>query len=412
VIASGGVVDSGVVVDAPSLEPDTSPGTTDTRPPAEPDMRTTADAYPDAAVPFGSFKATGNMTTARYQHTATLLSNGNVLIVGGVGETWSQGLPSYNPMASAELYDPTAGTFTATGSMAAARVNHTATLLSNGTRTDTVLITGGTNNYDTFFPILASAELYDPAAWKFTAIGSMTARRSSHTATLLPNGQVLIAGGDNTDSGVLTSAELYDPSTGTFAATGNMTVGRAGHTATLLGNGKVLVVGGWNSVAGHSVNLASAELYDPAAGTFTATGNMTFAVAFSTATLLGNGKVLIASTEGTANLYDPLTGTFAFAGLMANTVRGANFATSLLPSGQVLITGGSGIYTTLPDSKIVAGTEQYDPVAGKFTTAGNMTTGREQHTATLLDNGKVLVVGGLGFQQMNEVYLASAEVYQ
>jgi hypothetical protein len=366
----------------------------------------TADAFPDAAV--GAFTTTGNMTTARDQHTATLLSSGNVLIVGGVGKTWSQGLPSYNPIANAELYDPTAGTFTATGGMTAARVNHTATLLSDGT--GTVLITGGYNNDNGISnPTLASAERYTPNTQTFTVTGSMTTARLDHTATLLPSGQVLIVGGNG--AGVLASAELYDPSTETFAATGSMAVARAGHTATVLPSGKVLVAGGWNTSTGSSVALASAELYDPVDGTFSATGSMKYAAGFAMATLLPNGMVLITSTDIRAMLYNPDAGSFTFAGFMAVTERGTNFATSLLPSGQVLITGGSGNNTTVPNTKIIAKSEQYDPVAGKFTATGNMTTGREMHTATLLDNGKTLIAGGLGFQS-TEVYLASAELYQ
>jgi Galactose oxidase, central domain len=146
----------------------------------------------------------------------------------------------------------------------------------------------------------------------FVPTGSMTVARSQHTATMLPSGKVLITGGlGRTDeSGALASAELYDPAAGTFTATGSMSAPRWGHTATLLGNGKVLVAGGSPGVNG----LASAEIYDPTAGTFTATGSMTVAREFHTATLLSDGKVLIVGGVGlrpvSAELYDAVAGTF------------------------------------------------------------------------------------------------------
>ncbi len=224
------------------------------------------------------FVLTGIMASARDQHTATLLNGGNVLVAGGANNDIR------GPEASAELYDPATGTFTATGSMTNARVFHAATLLNNGM----VLITGGANATGVLAG-LASAELYNPATGTFTATGSMTSVRYFHTATLLNNGMVLIMGGANT-AGVLASAELYNPATGTFTATGSMTSARQVHTATLLNNGMVLITGGANATG----MVASAELYNPATGTFTATGSMTSARDFHTATLLNGGNVLVA----------------------------------------------------------------------------------------------------------------------
>jgi len=188
-----------------------------------------------AAAQQGTFIPTGSMNTARAYCTATLLSNGTVLVAGG----------TYPAVASAELYDPITGTFSATGNMNTARYFHTATLLNNGK----VLIAGGEVNNSS---PLATAELYTPTAGTFTATGNMNTDHWDHTATLLTNGTVLVAGGP----GVL--AELYDPITGTFSATGNMTTDRSAHTATLLTNGIVLIA------AGLSINGsgASAELYE------------------------------------------------------------------------------------------------------------------------------------------------------
>ena len=321
------------------------------------------------------------MTTAREFQTATLLSDGRVLIAGGVSETAGEcGAPI---LSSAELYDPRTGTFSPTGSMASARESDTATLLSDGR----VLFAGGVKG-GLWDDLLASAELYDPTTGAFSPTGSMTAARELHTATLLSDGRVLIAGGANWD--YLASAELYDPSTGKFSPTGSMTATRsfsatAMPTATLLSDGRVLIAGGENGSY-----LASAELYDPRTGKFTATGSMTVARAGHTATLLSDGRVLIAggwsgaSYLSSAELYDPATGTFRPTGSMT-TVRFDHTAT-LLSDGRVLVAGGQhGLFGSA---------ELYDPRTGTFSAAGSMTTARQYNTATLLSDGSVLIAGG------------------
>ena len=338
------------------------------------------------------FALTGSMTTARQGQTATLLNNGTVLIAGG-------------GFLNAELYDPSRGTFTATGNMTIA-YGQSATLLPNGQ----VLIAGGYGGTAS----TASAELYNPATGTFTATGSMTTGRELHTATLLNNGKVLIAGGDNglfnssnSTLQILSSAELYDPATGTFTATGSMTDARDFPTATMLNNGQVLIAGGEDDVYGDVV--ASAELYDPTTGTFTATGSMSDAREENTATLLNNGQVLIAGGDdgigylSSADLYDPTTGIFTATGSMTDT-REQQTAT-LLNNGQVLIAGGM-------HSNTIASAELYDPAKGTFTATGSMTTARQDQTATLLNNGMVLVAGGLDFVSGNNVgHWASAELY-
>jgi hypothetical protein len=251
----------------------------------------------------GTFKATGSMSVAREDHTATLLSDGRVLIVGG------DDVPDH-ALATAELFDPKTGTFSATGSMSSPRGFHTATLLDDGR----VLITGGTTgNWDTS-TALASAELFDPKTGTFSRTGAMIHFRAWHTATRLLDGRVLLTGGTTSTNQV--EAELFDPKTGTFAATGSMLTGRLYHTATLLQDGRVLVVGG----GGDYTNLkfvAAAELYDPATGTFSATRPMTDARTYHTATLLTDGRVFVAggygSTAPLANgeIWDPATGTFS-----------------------------------------------------------------------------------------------------
>jgi Galactose oxidase, central domain len=345
----------------------------------------------------GVFVPTDSMTVARSGHTATLLPAGRVLIAGGSDDT------------SAELYDPATGTFTATGNMTAIREWHTATLLPNGK----VLIAGGlVFNSAGLEESLASAEIYDPGAGTFTATGRMLVARVGHTATLLPIGTVLIAGGEDASSALSTesfaSAEVYDPAAGTFTATGNMTAARTGHTATLLPNGKVLIAGGLDS---NSDALASAELYDPSSGKFTATRKMSVAWSEPTATLLENGKVLIAGdyAGGNAELYDPGAGKFTATGSM--TVLRTDYTATLLPSGNVLIVGGQVIEGAGTPGQMwvsLASAEQYDPAVGTFSPTGSMSISRGSHTATLLPNGQVLIAGGVN---TCSGALASAELY-
>ena len=355
-----------------------------------------------AAAQVNTFAATGNLVASpRYQHTATLLSNGTVLITGGL--TYSTTTPAtISTLASAELYDPTTLAFAVTGNMTAGRSAHTATLLNNGQ----VLISGGagTNGAE-----LASAELYDPTTGIFTATGSMSTGRAAHTATLLSNGKVLIAGGYDSSGIPSASAELYDPATGVFTLTGSMRTARQAHTATLLSNGKVLIAGGGNSTSGE---LASAELYDPSTGTFSTTGSMTDPRYSHTATLLNTGKVLVAGGWGatppsceqspvwnTAELYDPTAGTFTATGSMIHP-RYLQTAT-LLNNNLVLLAAGDMGPTFNPDCGLeypstLAFAESYDPAAGTFAKAADLLSPLESHTATLLNDGTVLIAGGTG----------------
>ena len=279
------------------------------------------------------------------------------------------------------------GKFVPTGSMSESRGVHTATLLNNGK----VLIAGGEQDAATVF--LASAELYDPTTRSFSPTGNLDTARWAHTATRLNDGKVLIAGGEN-KNGTLTDAELYDPSTGTFSPTGDLNTPRSFHTATLLNNGMVLIAGG-------CCYVASAELYDPTTGTFSPTGSLNVGREYSTATLLKDGKALLVGGNAgqgdlaSAELYDPTTGTFTTTGSLSSGERYQ--AATLLSDGTVLITGGI-------DFPMVA--ELYNPTTGTFAVMGPLMA-RWLHSSTLLGDGTVLVAGG--FDGTNDV--SSAQLY-
>ena len=388
--------------------------------PAVPGPSPAAAAAPSAAP---AATPTGLMTTERAYQTATLLADGRILITGGYGSVQHGNLILQGVVvASAELYDPKTGTFSATGSMSVPREGHTAALLADGR----VLISGGYGSSG----VLASAELYDPKTGTFSAIGSMSVPREGHTATLLADGRVLIVGGD--DGGrARATAEIFDPKTFTFSPTGPMATARTGASATLLPDGRVLIVGGTGPYA-TSPNMASAELYDPKSGTFSATGSMTAARYQQTATLLSDGRVLVAggSDNGgqgltSAELYDPKSGTFSATGSM--TAARFQQTATLLSDGRVLIAGGfiaggataggaiAGVNSTtnVPSLDLVvpslALAELYDPTTGTFTATGSMRTPRAAHTATLLPDGRVLVAGGATNTAGD--LLASTELY-
>jgi N-acetylneuraminic acid mutarotase len=279
-----------------------------------------AEVYDPAT---GTWSTTGAMTTARVVLTLTPLADGRVLATGGYDA---------DILASAEVYDPATGTWSPTGDMPHPHMEHTATLLPNGK----VLVTGGYSAYLT--TATATAELYDPATGTWSSTSSMSRIHEAHTATLLPNGKVLVVGGSG--------AELYNPVTGTWSAAGTPSAQVEDHTATLLSNGKVLVAGGFGSLS-----TRASDVYDPATNTWSSTGDMTRARHFHTATLMPDGRVLVTGgntttstssneVQATAELYDPATGTWSPTASMSNArrIHGA----VLLGSGQVLVMAGYG----------------------------------------------------------------------
>ena len=354
---------------------------------------TTTSAFSQGS---GTWTTTGSLNMARFGHTATLLQNGQVLVVGGNANGNTQTLT----LASAELYNPATGHWTVTGSMATPRLGHTATLLQNGQ----VLVAGGFN-FGTG-NVASSAELYDPDTGTWSVTGSMTQARDNHAAILLQNGLVLAAGGTRS-SGVTATAELYNPSAGTWEATGSLNVSRYGAAAVLLPSGEVLVAGGANSPGGRYTPLASTELYNPSQGQWASAQSLNFASAYATATLLGNSDVLVLGAPG--EFSDPSVHTWTNTG---SYPRGAlvdrGHAETLLGTGKVLVTGTRCNYSGC--SHVATATcVLYDFSGNSWSITGSMNHARVAHTATRLANGQVLVVGGES--GIYPTALASAELY-
>lgn len=342
----------------------------------------------------------GASNTATFSVTPAIPSGVTVLVVGG------QAAASM-PLTSGELFASSA--FTSAGNLSVARHRPVASLISSGA---TVLITGGS---DASGAALATSETYQVTARTFgTATLSMKCAHKGHTATILVNGQVLIAGRDGTTT--TACAELYDPGTGTFTRTGDMTTPLSDHAAVLLTSGKVLIVGGSIDAAGciSCTSARTAEIYDPVTGKFTATTHsLTTARSSPTATLLSSGKVLITGGGVTptggplrnAELYDPVVDTFTSITSNMSVERQFHTAT-LLTSGKVLVAGG----LTKVGSVATATADLYDPNTNSFLATGAMMSTRLYHTATALGNGVVLIVGG-AMQPANGTGETSAEIY-
>ncbi|MBI1872909.1 MAG: hypothetical protein HYS05_03350 [Acidobacteria bacterium] len=376
------------------------------------------------AQPTGRWSVTGSLATWDCRPTgiappvtATLLENNKVLVVGGI---------------AAELYDPSTGQWSSTGNLITPRYGHIAVRLADGK----VLVAGGIRiDYVRYTDrVVSSAEIYDPATGTWQPAGELSVPREGHTANLLADGTVLVIGGSNyyQGSGWFThsSAEIYDPVTGAWSSAGTMPSPHVGHASTVLANGEVLVIGG--VFVGRGVR--EVELFDPSTRTWTRTGNLTSARAGPVATLLPDGRVLVAGGGGevicdgvsgqlcavdTAELYDPVTGQWSATGRM--TDRRADHTATLLPDGKVLVAGGhrgdvvyyagdGRVYDPRFDANITVlrTAELYDPVSGQWRATSDMNASRYGHTAALLANGNVLVAGGWVFGGTCD----AAEVYE
>ena len=335
----------------------------------------------------GFFRETSRMAVTRVGHSAFLLPDGRVLILGGSSED-----------ARTEVFDPATRIFSIVGRITVPRSYATAVVLGSGK----VLIAGGSNRAE---GTLESAEAYDPLGGSSAAVGAMSIPRVLHTATLLQDGRVLIAGGQtpNPEGGsrpLRTSvAEIYDPASQTFAVTGRMVVPRDQHTSTLLPDGKVLITGGQTGEPFASELGNTAELFDPLTGVFSLVGPMVDGGREHVVTPLPNGRLLITGTVRNCQFYDHGSRSFTL-GLRMLDARQQHTAT-LLHDGRVLLAGGNH---GEPGFRRV---ELYDPIGGIFVPTGKLTTERRGHTATLLLDGTVLLTGGASTDGL----LNSAEMY-
>lgn len=277
----------------------------------------------------GRFEAGPRLTSPRYGHSATRLSDGQVLIAGGFG-------PGGTVLTTAELFDPVANTFTPTGPLGVARADHEAVLLEDGR----VVLIGGTADD---FEVLASIELFDPHTGVFSPAGPMTVPREGMAATRLGDGRVLVTGGHigrHAQRTIYESTEIYDPAIDRFAPAGKMTIARHKHDAILLANGRVLVIAG--SDARDDLGLYdSAETYDPATDAFTAVGRLAhrrYKLRYASV-LLADGRVLTAGGAAVPEVFDPAAE--AFTSIDGSFGRAPYFASAtLLDDGSTVLAGG------------------------------------------------------------------------
>ena len=325
----------------------------------------------------GVFSPAAPMPAARSGHTATVLRSGKVLVVGGTGDSGT--------FASCLLYDPRTGIWTTTGSLGTARRGHTATMLTSGE----VLVAGGENGPTISPTPLASAELYDPGTGTWSATSSLGSARSGHAAALLEDGTVLVAGGQTDwfpSPGTFTRTVFrYYPKAGTWSATGSMSTARRSFTLTVLPGGLVVAAGGESSIV-----HATAERFNVSNGTWGSAGSLGSARSGHAAALLPDARILLAGGRndggaiGSMAEYEPASNSWS--DVETGGTRYDHTAT-LLPGGGVLVAGG------VDDSRWRSDAEIVDRTSPSWTTVGTV-WGREHGTATLLPNGRVLVLGG------------------
>lgn len=360
---------------------------------------------PTLAASSGTWTTTGSLTVPITNQTMTRLSNGQVLVAGDA-----------NYSAISELYTPSTGSWSPTlGNPSTSHDQAAAVLLANGQ----VLLAG---NFDAYFGDGTATELYNPSTGTWSLTGSMSTGRANFGMVRLQDGRVLAVGGGDSGYGFVSSAELYNPTTGTWSPTGSLHVARGYFGLVVLPNGNVLAIGGdsLNYMTGMDTVLSSAEIFNPATGLWSYTGSLHTARTNFTTTLLANGTVLVTggsknSANGglalaSAEIYHPATGKWTVTGSL--TSARMNQTATLLGDGTVLVTGGYHVSNVAPYVVVDASSERYSPSTGTWTRTGNLNTGRYNATATLLSNGTALIAAGQNVNSNGTSnILASAEFY-
>lgn len=343
-----------------------------------------AAVTPRATTASNTWARTGRLRQGRIGASSVRLRDGQVLAVGGS----SSGGPSDRPRRTAELYDPATRTWRATGSMDLDRSDFSTTLLPDGR----VLVAGGQGESG----LRASTRLYDPATGRWSRGGRMTTLRTTHTATLLGNGKVLVAGGFTGAKGPASrTAELYDPKTDRWSRTTSMRTARSAAGAVRLGDGQVLMVGGTGNIFGGG--LPSSELYDPGKKRWTGAGGLKtvrtdeYWCCRDGLVLLANGKVLLAGGFGGqrgrgAELFDPATRIWKVTGQLS-VAREEGYALIGLGAGALAL-GGSDDFGPLKYAEL------YEARTGRWTRVNDLRHDRYAPLAVRLANGQVLVAGG------------------
>jgi len=353
---------------------------------------------PIHAASSGGWEPGGEMALGRSRHTATLLPDGTVLVAGG----YTGVLSSPMSTSTAEIYDPFSAAWQPAPSMADARSRHSATLLADGR----VLVAGGRDNNGL---ATASTEIYDPLTRTWSATGNLQVARMDHTATLLDDGRVLVAGGQSQAAGygnlAEKSVETYDPATGLWSIGKSMANARYGHTAKKLPSGKVLVAGGAGH-SGDSVYSFRAEIFDPFTNEWNNVDSLTKARGFHSALILEQGDLIVAGgftlpanslvTTNSTEIYDIAYRRWTPTGNLNIARNAGESGAVLLASGCALIAGGR-----------TNTAETYDPSTGQWSMTGSMSTVRNRHVLTLLYDGRVLATGG----ENRDGFVSSAELY-
>lgn len=351
------------------------------------------------------FVSAGSLTTARTNHSATLLADGRVAVIGG--EDFD-----YQPLASIELYDRTSDSFTAASELLTPRTNHTATRLPSGA----LLVVGGGLTNSIGGPagdeVLSSVELFDASTGTIEA-APLAAARSHHTATLLQDGRVLVVGGASDGHSQsasfgdeLGSVEIYDPSADAWLAGPPLATPRFLHTATLLADGRVLVAGGSNAA---EAEIVSSEIFDPSSDSWSAGPALNEARVFHAAAALPDGGALVVGGKlanikflASSERLSPASETFSASAALPESRTGLGL--SQLSSGRLLAT--AGLHGSTAGFELLQDAYVYDPDAATWSTLGPLASARVLHSSTVLLTGEVLVVGGLGTNKV----LKSAEL--